>query len=217
VEVACHHGSVSTTPLWVPLVVAGIGVAGTLAAGIAGGLMTRRWADKREDKAWVRERAGERERERWAREDETRTFEHRREVFEDFYGALRALARRAMTTAMVSTALRSCPSTGTLMLGQNSTACAFTLTGVLLPLPRLHTTRPSGGTSTRSTTIRTTRSFTSGSSGSTTLSTSCSYSCARPSRYRRAISVCRSRATPTRLRGPLSARTRRYDDAAQTV
>jgi len=77
----------------VPLVVAGIGVLGTLAGGIAGGLITQRWANKREDKAWARER--ERERERWAREDEARTFEHRREIFEDFYEAVKALARRA--------------------------------------------------------------------------------------------------------------------------
>jgi hypothetical protein len=77
----------------VPLVVAGIGVAGTLTAGIAGGLITHRWANEREDRSWARER--ERERERWAREDEARTFEHRREVCEDFYEAVRALARRA--------------------------------------------------------------------------------------------------------------------------
>jgi hypothetical protein len=77
----------------VPLVVAGIGVAGTLTAGIAGGLITQRWANNREDEAWARER--ERELERWTREDEARTFEHRREVFEDFYQAVRALARRA--------------------------------------------------------------------------------------------------------------------------
>ena len=50
-------------------------------------------ARQREDKAWARER--ERERERWAREDEARTFEHRREAFEDFYQAVKALARRA--------------------------------------------------------------------------------------------------------------------------
>jgi len=73
--------------------VAGIGVLGTLTAGIAGGLLAQRWARRREDKAWARER--ERERERWAREDEARTYEHRREVFEDFYQAVKALARRA--------------------------------------------------------------------------------------------------------------------------
>lgn len=76
-----------------PLVVAGIGVMGTLTAGIAGGVIAQRWANQREDKTWARERA--RERERWAREDEARTFEHRREVFEDFYQAVKALARRA--------------------------------------------------------------------------------------------------------------------------
>ena len=122
-----------------------------------------------------------------------------------------------MTTAMASTALRSCPSTGTLMLGRSSTAWVFTLIGILLPLLRLHTTQLSGGASTRNTTIPTTRSFTSVSSGSTMLSTSCSYSCARPSRYRRAISVCRSRAISARLRRPLSARTSRYGDAARAV
>ena len=42
-----------------------------------------------EDKAWAQER------ERWVREDEARTFEQGREVFEDFYEAVKALARRA--------------------------------------------------------------------------------------------------------------------------
>lgn len=79
----------SSTPLWVPLVVAGIGVAGTLTAGVVGALIAQRWANQREDKAW------EREQQRWIREDESRTFEHRRAVFEDFYQALKALARRA--------------------------------------------------------------------------------------------------------------------------
>jgi hypothetical protein len=74
-------------------VVAGIGVVGTLAAGVAGGLVTQRWANEREAKAWARDR--ERGQERWAREDEARTFEHRREVLEDFYEAVRTLARRA--------------------------------------------------------------------------------------------------------------------------
>ena len=85
-----HHGSVSTTPLWVPLAVAGMGILGTLAAGVAGGLLTQRWADRRDDKTWALERA--REEKRWRREDEARTFEHRREVFEDFYEGVKALA-----------------------------------------------------------------------------------------------------------------------------
>jgi hypothetical protein len=83
----------SSTPLWVPLVVAGIGVAGTLTAGIAGGLIAQRWSDRREASAWARER--ERERERWAREDDARTFEHRRQAYADFYEAVKALARTA--------------------------------------------------------------------------------------------------------------------------
>jgi hypothetical protein len=88
-----HNENVSSTPVWVPLVVAGIGVAGTLTAGIAGSLVAQGWTRQREEKAWARERA--RERERWAREDEARTFELRREVFEEFYQAVKAMARRA--------------------------------------------------------------------------------------------------------------------------
>ena len=88
-----HHECVSSTPLWVPLVVAGIGVAGTLTAGIAGGLITQRWSDRREVNAWTRER--EREHERWTREDEARTFEHRRQAYTDFYEAVKALAKTA--------------------------------------------------------------------------------------------------------------------------
>jgi hypothetical protein len=90
---ARHHGWMSTTPSWLPLAVAGIGVVGTLAGGVAGALIAQRWADRRDDKAWARERA--REHERWRREDEARTFEHRRAVFEDFYEAVKALARMA--------------------------------------------------------------------------------------------------------------------------
>ncbi len=70
-----------------------MGILGTLTAGTAGALITQRWADRRDDKTWARERA--REEERWRREDKGRTFEHRREVFEDFYEALKALARKA--------------------------------------------------------------------------------------------------------------------------
>lgn len=93
----------NTTPLWVPLVVALIGVLGTITAGIAGVLITQRRSDKREDKAWERERERERERwaredkvqrQRWAREDQAQLFEHRREVYADFYESLRAMAKR---------------------------------------------------------------------------------------------------------------------------
>lgn len=79
----------SSTPLWVPLAVAALAVLGTL----AGVLVTQRWSDRREAIAWARER--HREHERWAREDEARTFEHRREAYVDFYVAVKALARKA--------------------------------------------------------------------------------------------------------------------------
>jgi len=85
--------SSSTAPLWVPLLVAAIGVIGTLVAGIAGTVIAQRWANQRDDKTWARERL--REQERWRREDETRTFEHRREAFEECYQAVKALAKRA--------------------------------------------------------------------------------------------------------------------------
>jgi hypothetical protein len=73
----------------VPLVVAGVGVLGTLAGGIAGVLITQRRSDQREDMAWQRER--QREHERWAREDAARTFDHRREAYVDFYVAYQAM------------------------------------------------------------------------------------------------------------------------------
>ena len=76
-----------------PLLVAGVGLLGTLSAGFGGLLITQRWAIRREREAWARER--QREHERWIREDEARTFEHRREAYVDFYVAVKALARKA--------------------------------------------------------------------------------------------------------------------------
>jgi hypothetical protein len=84
-----HHERVSSTPVWVPVVVAGLAVVGTL----AGVLVTQRWSDRREASAWTRER--QREQERWAREDEARTFEHRRQAYLDLYVAVKALAKTA--------------------------------------------------------------------------------------------------------------------------
>jgi hypothetical protein len=84
---------VSTTPLWVPLAVAGIAVLGTLSGAIAGTVITQRQANRREDKTWARER--EQKRESWAREDVAHTFEHRREAYANFYVALQAMARMA--------------------------------------------------------------------------------------------------------------------------
>ncbi|MFF4131629.1 hypothetical protein ACFY1B_08825 [Streptomyces mirabilis] len=65
----------------------------TLVAGTVGALITQRWSDRRETVAWERER--QRERERWAREDEARTFEQRRQSYVEFYEALKAMARTA--------------------------------------------------------------------------------------------------------------------------
>jgi hypothetical protein len=79
-----------TTPLWLPLVVAGLGVLGTICGTLAGVLLTQRRADARERLTWERQR--EEERRRWARDDALRTFEHRRDAYVDFYGALREMA-----------------------------------------------------------------------------------------------------------------------------
>ncbi len=44
----------ATTPLWVPMVVAGIGVVGTLLAGLAGAVIANRHATAREALTWQR-------------------------------------------------------------------------------------------------------------------------------------------------------------------
>jgi hypothetical protein len=75
----------------VPIVVAAIGVVGTLAAGIAGVLITQRRADEREAVAWKRQR--ERERELWQREDMMRTFDHRRAAYVELISATDNLTR----------------------------------------------------------------------------------------------------------------------------
>jgi hypothetical protein len=79
----------ATTPLWVPLVVAVLGLLGTAGGAIAGVLITQRRSDRRDEKTWERER--ERERERWAREDVARTFELRRESYVEYYEAVGAV------------------------------------------------------------------------------------------------------------------------------
>lgn len=81
------RGPVSTTPLWLPLLVAALGIIGTVAGTVAGVVLTQRQASRRDELVWSRERT--RERERWAREDAERTFNHRRDVYEEFYETLR--------------------------------------------------------------------------------------------------------------------------------
>ncbi len=70
-----------------PLVVGVLGLLGTL----GGVVITQRRSDRRERE--TREAERERERARWAREDEYRTFEERRLAYEGFYIASREVVR----------------------------------------------------------------------------------------------------------------------------
>jgi hypothetical protein len=63
-----------TAPTWIPLVVALVGVLGTLAAAA----FAQIWQARREAERWERER--KREREIWAREDAKRYFDQEREA-----------------------------------------------------------------------------------------------------------------------------------------
>ena len=76
----------TSIPLWVPLVVAILGLVGTAGGAISGVLITQRRSDRRENTAWQRER--ERERDRWTREDAARTFELRRQAYIEFHEAV---------------------------------------------------------------------------------------------------------------------------------
>ncbi|WP_433273998.1 hypothetical protein ACQPZA_24095 [Pseudonocardia xinjiangensis] len=77
----------NSLPIWVPLIVAGLGVLGTVVGTLAGVLVTQRRSDRRERESWERERV--RERELWVRDDMLRTFEQRRDAYADFYSSLR--------------------------------------------------------------------------------------------------------------------------------
>lgn len=78
-----------TTPLWVPLVVAALGLIST----VVGIVVTQIMANRREHASWQRDT--DREQKRWQREDHSRTFEHRRTAYVEFYEALRAMMQRA--------------------------------------------------------------------------------------------------------------------------
>ena len=84
----------STTPLWLTLIVAALGPASAL----FGVWITQRRADRREDATFARERA--REQARWQREDESLTFEHRREAYAEFYESLRKMQLAAYDHGM---------------------------------------------------------------------------------------------------------------------
>jgi hypothetical protein len=85
----------SSTPVWVPLAVAAVAVAGTLGAA----LLTRRSADRQEDQRWTREREAEEtrwqrerdeRREEWQREDAARWLTERRAVYAEYLLSLEA-------------------------------------------------------------------------------------------------------------------------------
>lgn len=88
----------NSTPLWVPLLVAALGLLGAIAGTLIGVIVTQRMANKREHESWERETA--RERERWQREDEALTFEHRRVAYVEFFEALRKMQVRVEWHAM---------------------------------------------------------------------------------------------------------------------
>jgi hypothetical protein len=74
---------------WLPLLVAALGIAGT----VTGVVLTQRNANHRDDITWARER--ERERQAWEREDLARTFDDRRVAYVEFFIAVKALAKMA--------------------------------------------------------------------------------------------------------------------------
>src|SRR6266568_4922156 len=81
---------IMATSTWLPLLVAALGIVGTVGGTVTGVVLTQRQASRRDAITWARER--ERERERWAREDADRTFSNRRDTYVDFYESLRDMA-----------------------------------------------------------------------------------------------------------------------------
>lgn len=85
-----------TTPLWVPLIVALLGVVST----VVGIVVTQVMANRRERASWQRETA--RDQQRWAREDQARTFEQRHLAYVEFYEALRRMHQTVEIHAMAT-------------------------------------------------------------------------------------------------------------------
>lgn len=88
------------TSIWPVLVVAALGVVGTLGAAISTQVLTtrrdaRRWQEQRQDeeRRWERERKDRLE--LWRREDELRHLEARKDVYIDFMKALWSWGRLA--------------------------------------------------------------------------------------------------------------------------
>jgi hypothetical protein len=78
-----------TTSWWVPLLTAG--------SALLGVVVTQWFANRRERAAWKRDL--EREEARWEREDQAKTFEHRRAAYVEFYESLRTMQDRVYTHA----------------------------------------------------------------------------------------------------------------------
>jgi hypothetical protein len=74
----------ATTPIWVPLVIAFIGLGGVM--------LTQYWASRREDTRWRRER--EHEQARWAHEDNVRSNERTYQRLADSYLEVLRLVER---------------------------------------------------------------------------------------------------------------------------
>lgn len=85
----------TTTPVWVPLLVAGLGLVGTAGAGLGGVFLTQRRSDNREITSWTRQT--DRENARWRREDEARTFELRRASYVAFFDAANRITEESTT------------------------------------------------------------------------------------------------------------------------
>jgi hypothetical protein len=86
---ARHDAWMASTPVWVTLLVAALGVAG----GVATAILTRRGADKRENQRWQREREAEEARwqreqeerhQQWQREDHARWLAERRTIYANY-------------------------------------------------------------------------------------------------------------------------------------
>ena len=81
-----------------PLLIAGLGLLGTIGGTLGGVFLTQRRADRRE--AETRAEARAREEAAWERDDRLRTFEHRRQAYVDFWESLRSMTLRVYNFGM---------------------------------------------------------------------------------------------------------------------
>jgi hypothetical protein len=92
----------ATTPLWVPLTIAAVGLTTTVGAAV----LTQWWASRREDVRWSRERNDRHE--QWQREDSQRWHQDRQQAYARLIAALgdwdstlsSAIAARTVDDAM---------------------------------------------------------------------------------------------------------------------